>query len=46
MKAKFPQRSVCKTNSVKTWKNATITVDKAYLESERDVFADDLGHWI
>ena len=43
MKAKFLQRSVCKTNPVKTSKNATVIVDKYFLESERDVFADDLG---
>ena len=43
MKAKFPQRSVCKINPVKTSKNATFLVDKYFLESELDVFADDLG---
>ena len=46
MKAKFPQRSVCKANPVKTSKNPTFTVNKSFLESERDVFAYDLGHWI
>ena len=46
MKAKFPRRSVCKTNPVKTSKNAIFIVDKYFLESEGDVFADDLGHWI
>ena len=39
MKAKFPERSVCKTMSINI-------VDKYFLESERDVFADDLRHWI
>ena len=46
MKVKFPQRGVRKTNPVKTSKNATFIVDKSFLESERDVFADDQGHWI
>ena len=46
MKAKFPRRSVCKTNPVKSSKNATFIDHKSYLESKRDVFVDDLEHWI